>query len=295
MKTLKFFLFLAIFMAVTFSVAAQTRQQRKALELVATEKATLEKELAELETSIATYIAIDTVPTFSRKKEIDAALAEGAMSLTQQVTYKNQSRKLGQKLKAMRQELLVANAGFKADKARVAEIKLRLQELNDYQVTLVNSQLDESVDKTLSQEVTWSEERRRHRSNRVESEEIQLQREWLGIEKLSSAPVKADKAKGYLGMVTWNVSPGRDTAQMITFVIYNKGKKVDGISISCHPGQIVEAYLLPGEYVCEAWFGSKNLGQRNFSVGPEVKNWGNTTYHWYNYYAKPVVVRPDYL
>lgn len=295
MKAKTFFVFLAIFMAVTFSTNAQTRQQKKALERVATEKAALEKELAELETSITTYVAIDTIPTFSCKKEIDVVLASGEMSMPQQAAYKSQSQKLGQKLKAMRQELLVANAGFKADKARVAEIKLRLQELDNYHTSLVNGQLDEAVNKTLSQEITWSEERRRHRSNRVESEEIQLQREWLGIEKLSSAPVKADKAKGYLGMVTWNVSPGRDTTQMITFVIYNKGKKVDGISISCHPGQIVEAYLLPGEYVCEAWFGSKNLGQRNFSVGPEIQQWGNNPYHWYNYYNKKILSRPDYL
>lgn len=295
MKAKTFFVFLAIFMAVTFSTNAQTRQQKKALEMVANEKATLEKELAELETSIATYVAIDTLPIYSRKREIDVALAGGEMSIGQKAAYSDQSHKLGRKLASMRQQLLVATAGLKADKARVTEIKLRLQELNDYQVTLINSQLDEAVNKTLSQEVTWSEERRRHRSNRVESEEIQLQREWLGIEKLSSAPVKADKAKGYLGMVTWNVSPGRDTTQMITFVIYNKGKKVDGISISCHPGQIVEAYLLPGEYICEAWFGSKNLGQRNFSVGPEIQQWGNNPYHWYNYYNKKILSRPDYL
>ena len=110
MKTQKFFLFLAIFMAVTIGINAQTRQQRKALEKVATEKAALEKELAELEISIATYVAIDTLPTYSRKKEIDQALASGEMSIKQKAAYSDQSHKLGRKLAAMRQQLLVDTA-----------------------------------------------------------------------------------------------------------------------------------------------------------------------------------------
>ena len=213
----------AIFMALLFvSVSnAQTRQQRQALKMVAEEKTALERELAELENSIATYVAIDTVPVFSRKKEIDLVLASGEMSVAQQAAYKKQSQKLGQKLEEMRQKLLVANASSR----RIEEIELRLQDLNDYQTRIVNGQLDEAVNQEIPQEMTRLEAKRRHRSNAVESEEIQIQRQYLGIKKLASTPVKATE-EGYLGMVTWNVSPGKDTSQVITFIIYDKGKTV---------------------------------------------------------------------
>ncbi|NCB47907.1 hypothetical protein EOM81_12970, partial [bacterium] len=229
MKTQIFCLFLAISMAITISVSAQTRQQRKALDRVNSEKATLERELAEIETSIATYVAVDTMPTFSRKKEIDAFLASGEMSIGQKAAYSDQSQRLGQKLATMRQQLLIANAGFQDDQIKAAKIKFRLQKLDESRATLVGNQLTEAINKDLPQEMTSSEAKRRHRSNVIEAEEIKINLQWQYAKKRAS--LSNPDSLGYFGKV-FNQSKHTN----YTFRIFEKETGIECKSFVLYPG-----------------------------------------------------------
>ena len=274
MKTQKIAFILAIFMAFSLSTSAQTRQQKKALERVTTEKATLERELVDLETSIATYVAVDTMPTFSRKKEIDIVLTSGEMSLTQQAAYKSQSQKLGQKLASMRQQLLVANAGIKTDKARSDEIKQRLQKLNESQTKLVDSQIDEAINQKIPQEMTRNEAKRRHFSNGVEFEDIKVDLQHQYAEKRISLS-NPDKL-GYFGKV-YNQSKYTN----YTFRIFEKESGIECKTFVLYPGQVVGWYFLPGQYVYEIYAYDPNVpvDRSTFSV-PKPSNVFGEELNW---------------
>ncbi len=276
MKTQIFVVIFAIFMALSVGANAQTRQQKKALERVATETATLEKELAELETSIATYVAIDTLPIYSRKREIDVALAGGEMSIGQKAAYSDQSHKLGRKLASMRQQLLVANAGFKADKARFAEVKLRLQKLNEYQFAIVDGQLDEAVNKDIPQEMSSREAKRRHRSNVIEAEEIKINLQWQYAEKRASLSNPDSNNMGFWGKV-FNQSKYTN----YTFRIFEKETGIECKSFVLAPGQVVGWYFLPGQYVYEIYAYDPNVpvDRSTFSV-PKPSNVFGEELNW---------------
>ena len=279
MKTQKFFLVLAIFMVFCLSVSAQTRQQKKALEIVANEKATLEKELAELETSIATYVAIDTLPIYSRKREIDVALAGGEMSIGQKAAYSDQSHKLGRKLASMRQQLLVATAGLKADKARFAEVKLRLQKLNDYQSAIVDGQLDEAVNKDIPQEMSSREAKRRHRGNIIKTEtnkvDFQEKLQAMAIAKKEAAPVIADPINGFFGRVI-----NRSSQTVYNFVIYEKNSKAELKSFVLEPKTSAGNYFLPGEYACDVKAYGVIVAHYEFHVTSDTHDVFGESLHW---------------
>jgi hypothetical protein len=284
MKTQKFFIILAIFMVVSFVSSSQTRQQRKALKRVITEATVLKKELVRLEHKLSIY---DTVLICSLKKKIDDNIVSRNGSFEDLAKYSKQSKKLDEKLQLMRQCLIDKNVEIEA-------IRNRLQKLNVYRLVLVDKVINNVIDDAFPEEMLSREARRRCRSNKVESQEIQVQREWLGVKKLASTPVKADQTKGYLGMLIWNVPIERDTMKVVTFKIYDKNCRIESLAVSCKTGELVEAYLLPGNYICKAYYGSEMLGMRNFKVGPELNNWGKKTYHWYNYYNKPITSRRIY-
>jgi|GEM_PF-1714897 len=279
MKTQKFFLFLAIFMAVTIGINAQTRQQRKALEKVATEKAALEKELAELENSIATYVAIDTLPTYSRKKEIDQALASGEMSIKQKAAYSDQSHKLGRKLAAMRQQLLVDTASFAYCSRRINEIKFRLQKLNDYQTDLINNQLDEAVNQIPPQEMSSREAKRRHRGNIIKMETnkaaFQEKLQAMSVSKKEAAPVIADPINGFFGRVI-----NRSSHTVYNFVIYEKNSKAELKSFVLEPGTSASNYFLPGEYACDVKAYGVIVAHYEFHVTADTHDVFGEELHW---------------
>lgn len=291
MKT-KIFLLLAIFMVST-SGFSQTRQEKRAIQKAEQESARLRRELSQNQRAIEKLSVIpDTAWLHSELGRLLALKAAGTGTLEENTNRDRQINILRNKLADLKRE---ANLQTKLHTkelstlwGRRAELIALLSELEFNRKTLVDNQISQAINQEIPQELSARELRRRERSYKAESGNIQIDREQLGLQKLKVMPVKADQFLGYLGMVIWSVPPDSDTTKVLTFVLKDVLGKVETKTITVKTGQLAETYLLPGEYFCQVFFGSTKLGERKFKVTPAMHDWNGVQYHWYNYFNQKV-------
>ena len=108
--------------------------------------------------------------------------------------------------------------------------------------------------------------------------EMGLAKDHLAFDKLKAAPVQTEirdgVAQGYKGLV----------ANLSSFYRYNfKLIGPETKSFLLGPGERAGDYLVPGDYTCVVFQGSRQVGSWSFKVGPQQSTFMNEKYHWYVY------------
>jgi len=296
MKNLTIFLILAIFMAVSANLSAQTKQQSKAVQKIESEMTALRYQLASIDHQISRLSAstADTLPMWQEKKRIDEAIAAGNMTLEKRDAYVSQSQRIGDRLKNERAINLKIqkdnSAAISTLKSQRPALEARIKQLEADRTNIIDVQIDEAYKQDIPRELRVNETKRRYRANgvrsdelsldsksiKVQSEEIQLQREELGIKKLDASKVIADPVNGYYGKI-FNWSKKTD----YHFKIYDVDKKIEIKHFIIKAQSTESYYLLPGKYTCEVTTTFGELaGTYDLLVSPQLQRISGEDLHW---------------
>ncbi|MDP3836644.1 MAG: hypothetical protein Q8Q67_00885 [bacterium] len=262
---------LFMLIVVTICVNAQTRQQIKAEKKIRIELSQLYAQLRVVNSRIS-GLASDTAKIFEQKQRLNAAINGGAITGEQEFAYKNQLGKIETVLRSARTKTNSSHyQGLKTEEMRlqfrITELQLNLRDFTDK--TVKQAYKDE-----IPRELTVTEEKRRKRGNNIRREE-------LGYKKLEATTVNADPVQGYLGLI-WNQT--RYTPAL--FVIKDaSGRDVDKGTFFLQPGESVEAYLLPGQYIGVVKVHGQISGSSMIKSEPSQKyidaGKGKNQYHWF--------------
>lgn len=281
MKTQIFFLTLAIFMAITTGVNAQTKQQLKAAQKIEREISQLRGQLAAVNGQIARESIIPDSTMWHRERvRLDSLIAQGNASLPTMDAWSKQrtsvQRRLADmKVEASSQNQLVAGLTPKRD-----ALSKRIQKLEADRNAIMDVSISEAIIQTLPQELTNKETRLRTNSNVVERQEIQIEAKQMALDKLQAAPIIANPVNGYFGKV---FNKSRSTEY--TFII--KGTETKSFVVG--PQGSASWYLLPGEYTCQVYaWGSIPKGSYTFKVGVETVDYYGETLHWCSWQSTDV-------
>ena len=282
MKKNFFMVVLVIFIAITIGkVAAQTRQQKNALDLIESEISVQRAELAEINYDLSQLNFADTLPLWQEKQRIDSALKAASMTIERFVAYRAQRQKIGDKLAKERIKIISQKKANKFNlqelNAKRENVLARISELEADKRAINDGRINEAVEQIVPRELKSTEASRRHRANRLRAEEIQLEKQKLGLAKMYSTPVDADPIKGYKGLI-WNQT--RHTKAYF-YIRDASGRDIDGASVFLQPGEKKEAYLLPGQYLGIVYVDGKVSGTASVysQVNPTTVN--GKEYHWF--------------
>ncbi len=296
MKNFTIFLILAIFMAISVNLSAQTKQQSKAVQKIESEMTALRYQLASVDHQINKLSTsdADTLPMWQEKKRLDAAISAGNMTLEKHDAYINQSQRIADRLKNERAIALKVkkenSAAISTLQSQRPTLETRIKQLEADRMNIINVQINEAYKQDIPRELNRTETKRRYRSNgvrsdelsleskliKVQSEDIQLKREELGITKLDASKVIADPVNGYFGKV-FNWSKKTD----YQFKIYDVDKKIEVKNFIIKAQSVEPYYLLPGNYVCEVYTTFGELaGTYSFPVSPQLQRVSGEDLHW---------------
>ncbi len=273
---------LVIFMAITIGkVAAQTRQQKKALDLIESEISAQRAELVEINYDLSQFNFADTLPLWQEKRRIDSLIKMAAMPIERFVAYRAQSQKIGDKLAKERTKIISQKKANKFNlqelNAKREKVLARIAELEADKRVITDCQIGEATNQIVPRELKTTEASRRHRANKLRTEEIQFEKQKLGLAKLYSTPVDADPIKGYKGLI-WNQT--RHTKAYF-YIRDASGRNVDGASVFLQPGEKKEVYLLPGQYLGVVYVDGKISGKTAVYSQITPTTIGGKDYHWF--------------
>lgn len=286
MKTQIFFLTLAIFMAITTGVNAQTKQQLKAAQKIEREISQLRGQLAAVNGQIARESIIpDSTIWHQERVRLDSLIAQARTSLVYGSlptidAWNKQLTSVKRRLADMKAEATAQNQLVDGLTPKRDALTKRIKKLEADRDALMDVSISEAIIQTLPQELTNKETRLRTNSNVVERQEIQIEAKQMALDKLQAAPIIANPVNGYFGKV---FNKSRSTEY--TFII--KGTETKSFVVG--PQGSASWYLLPGEYTCQVYaWGSIPKGSYTFKVGVETVDYYGETLHWCSWQSTDV-------
>lgn len=121
------------------------------------------------------------------------------------------------------------------------------------------------------------EARRRHNAIGVEKQRVSLERDILGLKKLDQTPAHHNGVMGYKVLI-WNQDLRRSGNFSLTDL---SGENVDGVSVFLGPGEKLEVFLLPGEYIGKVQLAGGLEKKTIVRVSPRIALVNGGEYHGY--------------
>lgn len=286
MKTQKFIVIFAIFMAFVLGANAQTKQQLKAAKKIEREISQLRGQLAAINGQIAREsIVPDSTMWLKELMRLNSLISQARASLVSGSlptidNWEKQRTSVQRRLADIKAEVTTQNQRVSGLTPKRDALTKRIKKLEADRDALMDVSISEAIIQTLPQELTNKETRLRTNSNIVEKQEIQIEAKQMALDKLQAAPIMANPVNGYFGKV---FNKSRNTEY--TFII--KGTETKSFVVG--PQGSASWYLLPGVYTCEiyAW-GNIPKGLYTFNVGIETVDYYGENLHWCSWQSTDV-------
>ncbi len=280
MKTQIFFVTFAIFMAVTISTSAQTKQQLKAAEKIEREICQLRGQLTSINGQIARgSIVSDSMMWHRERIRLDSLIAQGNASLPTMDVWNKQRTSVQRRLADMKAEATAQNQLVSGLTPKRDALTNRIKKLEADRDALMDVSISEAITQETPQELKNREVKLRTNSNFVENQELDLDfkaaTQQMALDKKSAAPVVADPTKGYFGKVM-NLSK----YTIYNFVVYEKNSKIELKAFTLNPGMIAGEYFIPGDYTCQVKAYGEVITTYNFKISNDTHNVFGEMLHW---------------
>jgi len=280
MKTHVFFLILAIFMAITTGVNAQTKQQLKSVQKIEREISQLRGQLASVNGQIARESIVPDSTMWHRERvRLDTLIAQGNASLPTLDSWRKQRTSVLRRLADMKAEAISQNQLVAGLTPKRDALSKRIQKLEADRDALMDVSISEAITQKTPQELSNREVKLRTNSNFVENQELDLDfkaaTQQMALDKKNAAPVVADPVKGYFGKVI-NLSQ----YTIYSFVVFETGSKIERKVFTLNPGMTEGDYFLPGKYTCQVKAYGEVIATYSFVINSDTHNVFGEDLHW---------------